>query len=85
MTDNISINHPQIKSLDNNVPNYNSLFQEVTDLDELNFEEYLSHKPCFKCRHDHTFKPSFNNLQTSIDHASELVALFFNGGSNNDE
>ena len=75
MTDNNWINKLQIKSY------YDFLHQQVTELDEINFENFMRHKFCSQCRHDHSFKPSFNDVQTSIDHASELISSFFNRGS----
>jgi hypothetical protein len=75
MIDNNSINKLEIKSSD-----YNFLHQQVIKSGEIRFEDYLRHKACLKCGHDHSFKPTFNDIQSSIDHASELISLFFNGG-----
>lgn len=74
MINNNCINKLQIKSY------YDFLDHQVTELDEIYFEDFIQHKPCPQCGHDHSFKPSFNDVQTSIDHASELISLFFNGG-----
>jgi hypothetical protein len=84
MTDDITINILQIKSLDGKVINNVSSIQKLTD-DELYFEDYLQHRPCFQCGKDHRFKPNFNDVQTSIDHVPELIALFFNEDSSRHE
>lgn len=81
MTDSINIYTPQIKSLDKNALDNNSSYQDVIELDELYFEDYMRQKFCYQCGKDHRFKPSFKGLQTNIDHAPELVTLFFNEGS----
>jgi hypothetical protein len=74
MTNNSCINKLRIKSSD-----YSFSYQEITESDEINFEHFIQHKPCPQCGHDHSFKPTFNDVQSSIDHASELISSFFNG------
>jgi hypothetical protein len=84
MTDDITINILQIKSLDGKIINNDSSVQKLIE-DELYFEDYLQHRSCCQCGNDHRFKPSFNDVQTSIDHVPELVALFFNEGCSQDD
>jgi hypothetical protein len=81
MIDNININPPQIKSLDDYSLEHGSLYENLTEQDERYFEDYLRYTSCSKCGKDHRFKPGIKDVQTSIDHASELIALFFNEGS----
>jgi hypothetical protein len=54
------------------------LFQNITTQDEQIFEDYMRQRPCSQCGLDHRFKPDLNDIKSSIDHASELIALFFN-------
>ncbi|MGN6633310.1 MAG: hypothetical protein ACTHKP_13910 [Nitrososphaeraceae archaeon] len=84
MTDDITINNLQIKSLDGKIIYNDSLIQKLTD-DELYYEDYLRYQSCFQCGKDHRFKPSFIDVQTSIDHIPELIALFFNEGCSQDD
>jgi hypothetical protein len=50
----------------------------ITVQDEQYFEEYIRQERCSECGEDHRFKPSFNDVKSSIDHAFELLALFIN-------
>jgi Zn ribbon nucleic-acid-binding protein len=77
----ISIDALQHKPLDKNHQDRDPLYQNIIEEDGLYFEDYLRHESCSQCGHDYRFKPSIKDVQTSIDHASELIALFFNGGS----
>jgi len=77
MNHNNCINKPQIKSIDKNSLDCDSFYQNVTEEDERHFEYYMQHESCLQCGIDHRFKPSVDGVQTSIDHASELIALFF--------
>jgi len=56
---------------------HDSLYLNITKQDELDFEYFIQHKPCLHCGEDHRFKPSMDGVQANIDHASELIALFF--------
>jgi hypothetical protein len=79
MIDNFYSNALQIKSFDEDNSDQDSLFQIVTEQDILYLECYMQHKPCSQCGQDHSFKPSFDNVQTSIDNALELFLSFFRG------
>jgi hypothetical protein len=80
MIDSSNIKALRIKSFGRDKLDHNSSYQNVTERDERYFEDYIRYNPSSQCGKDHRFKPSFHDLQTSIDHASELVALFFNEG-----
>jgi|tagenome__1003787_1003787.scaffolds.fasta_scaffold20977437_5 hypothetical protein len=79
MIDNKYINKLRIKSLDKNSLDHDSLYQNVSEQDERYFEYYIQHKHCLQCGKDHRFRPSLDGVQSSIDHTSELIALFFLG------
>jgi hypothetical protein len=79
MTDDSCNDKLEVKSSE-----YKFLYQEVIESDEIDFENFIRYKPCPNCGHDHSFKPSFNDVQTSIEHASELISSFFNGGASTD-
>jgi hypothetical protein len=85
MIDSSNIKALRIKSFGRNQLDHNSSYQKVTERDEWCFEDYLRHKPCSLCGKDHCFKPYFERIETSIESTSELIALFFNEGSNRDE
>ena len=74
------LNASQNKPLSTILRYYDSLYGNVNKQAETYFEDYMRYNPSSQCGKDHRFKPSFHDLQTSIDHASELVALFFNEG-----
>ena len=81
MVDDISINALQIKSFDKDSLDHYSSYENVSEKDERYFEDYLLHRPCIQCGHDHCFKPSVEGVKTSIDHLPKLIALFYNEGS----
>lgn len=80
MVDDTSINALQIKPLESNSQDHDLLYEKVAEQDEQYFEDYLWYKPCSQCGKDHRFRPIFKKVRTSIDYASELVALFFDEG-----
>jgi hypothetical protein len=77
MIDNINIDIPQIKPLDRNVLDCDLLYQDITELDEIYFEDFIRHESCSRCGHDHRFKSRYKGVKTSIDHTSELISLIF--------
>jgi hypothetical protein len=85
MIDSSNITVLRIKSFDRDKLDPYSSYQNVTERDEWYFEDYLRHKPCPLCGKDHRLMPSFEYTETSIEKASELIALFFKKGSSRDE
>ncbi|HEY7570064.1 MAG TPA: hypothetical protein VH796_01725 [Nitrososphaeraceae archaeon] len=85
MIDNFNDSALQIKSFDKHDLDQDLLCQSVTKQNVLDLEYYIQHKPCSQCGEDHRFKPSFEDIETSIENASELIALFFIEESNKND
>jgi hypothetical protein len=78
MVDGMNIISPKIKSFDKNVSDDDPFWNLLTKSEKEYFwDSKLEDRICARCGQDHSVKPNFNGVKTSIERIPELIPLSF--------
>jgi hypothetical protein len=81
MVDGINIISLRIKSFDENVSNKGAFLNIEPYEEEIFNDVRRDDTTCAQCGQDHSYKPNFVDVRTSIESIPELIPLIFKEGS----